>query len=98
VVGYPRDPRQRTRYFRSYVQSILGRDLTEIGEVLGDPSKLEQLLRLLAGRTSGTVNYADLGREVALDDKTVKAHAELVKAIISHHRAAAAGRLGFEGT
>lgn len=39
--GYPdartRDPRQRARYFRSYVQSILGRDLPEIGEVRSNP-------------------------------------------------------------
>ncbi len=88
--GYPdartRDPRQRTRYFRSYVQSILGRDLPEIGEVRSDPSKLEQLLRLLAARTSGTVNYADLGREVALDDKTVKAHAELLRQLFLVYR------------
>jgi predicted AAA+ superfamily ATPase len=88
--GYPdartRDPRQRTRYFRSYVQSILGRDLPEIGEVRSDHSKLEQLLRLLAARTSGTVNYADLGREVALDDKTVKAHAELLRQLFLVYR------------
>jgi predicted AAA+ superfamily ATPase len=88
--GHPdartRDPRQRTRYFRSYVQSILGRDLPEIGEVRSDPSKLEQLLRLLAARTSGTVNYADLGREVALDDKTVKAHAELLRQLFLVYR------------
>jgi len=88
--GYPdartRDPRQRTRHFRSYVQSILGRDLPEIGEVRSDPSKLEQLLRLLAARTSGTVNYADLGREVALDDKTVKAHAELLRQLFLVYR------------
>jgi hypothetical protein len=88
--GYPdartRDQRQRTRYFRSYVQSILGRDLPEIGEVRSDPSKLEQLLRLLAARTSGTVNYADLGRELALDDKTVKAHAELLRQLFLVYR------------
>jgi predicted AAA+ superfamily ATPase len=80
--GFPdartRAPRQRARYFRSYVQAILGRDLPEIGEIRIDPSKLEQLLRLLATRTSGMVNYAALGRELALDDKTVKAHTELL--------------------
>jgi uncharacterized protein len=88
--GYPdartREERQRTRYFRSYVQSILGRDLPEIGEVRSDPSKLEQLLRLLAARTSGMVNYAALGRELALDDKTVKAHTELLRQLFLVHR------------
>jgi predicted AAA+ superfamily ATPase len=80
--GFPdardRTARQRGRYFRSYVQTSVGRDLREIGGVRIEPSRLEQLLRLLAARTSGLVNYAALGRELALDDKTVKAHTELL--------------------
>jgi uncharacterized protein len=88
--GFPeartRAPRQRARYFRSYVQTILGRDLPEIGEVRGDSSKLEQLLRLLAARTSGMVNYSALGRELLLDEKTVKAHAELLRQLFLLYR------------
>lgn len=88
--GFPdartRAPRQRARYFRSYVQTILGRDLPEIGEVRIDPSKVEQLLRLLAARSSGMVNYAALGRELSLDDKTVKAHAELLRQLFLLYR------------
>ena len=80
--GFPdaltRTPRQRTRYLRSYVRAILARDLPEIGAVRVDPSKLEQVLRLLAARTSGLVNYSALARELALDDKTIKAHVELL--------------------
>lgn len=88
--GFPdardRAPRQRVRYFRSYVQTILGRDLPDVGEVRIDSSKLEQLLRLLAARTSGLVNYASLGRDLALDDKTVKAHAELLAQLFLLYR------------
>ncbi len=88
--GFPdaraRTPHQRGRYFRSYVQTILGRDLPEIGDVRIDSSKLEQLLGLLAARTSGLVNYAALGRELALDDKTVKAHAELLRQLFLLYR------------
>jgi uncharacterized protein len=51
-----------------------------------DSSKLEQLLRLLAARTSGLVNYAALGRELALDEKTVKAHAELLTQLFLLYR------------
>jgi predicted AAA+ superfamily ATPase len=80
--GFPdartRAARQRTRYFRSYVQTVLGRDLPEIGEVRIDSSKLEQLLRLLAARTSAMVNYAALSRALGLDDKTAKAHTQLL--------------------
>ncbi|MGH2852293.1 MAG: ATP-binding protein [Solirubrobacteraceae bacterium] len=88
--GFPgaltRTPRQRARYLRSYVQTILARDLPEIGGIRTDPSKLEQLLRLLAARTSGLVNYAALSRELALDDKTVKAYTELLTQLFLLHR------------
>jgi len=81
--GFPealqRTARQRTRYFRSYVQTVLGRDLCEIGEVRIERSRLEQLLRLLAHRSTGLVNYSALSRDLALDDKTVKAHIELLE-------------------
>jgi len=88
--GFPdarvRAPHQRARYFRSYVQTIFGRDLPEVGEVRIDSSKLEQLLALLAARTSGLVNYSALGRELALDEKTVKAHAELLRQLFLLYR------------
>lgn len=88
--GFPdaraRDPRQRSRYFRSYVQTVFGRDLPEIGEVRVEPSKLEQLLRLLAARTGGMANYAALGRQLALDDKTVKAHVQLLEQLFLLYR------------
>ena len=87
--GFPdalnRNPRQRARYLRSYVQATLSRDLPEIGGVSGDPAKLEQLLRLLAARTSTLVNYAALGRALALDEKTVKAHIELLSQLFLLH-------------
>jgi predicted AAA+ superfamily ATPase len=88
--GFPdaltRTARQRTRYLRSYVRAILARDLPEIGAVRVDPSKLEQVLRLLAARTSGLVNYSALARELALDDKTIKAHVELLTQLFLLYR------------
>jgi predicted AAA+ superfamily ATPase len=88
--GFPdardREPHRRARYFRSYVQTILGRDLPEIGEVRVDSSKLDQLLRLLAARTGGLVNYAALGRELSLDDKTIKASMELLTQLFLLYR------------
>jgi predicted AAA+ superfamily ATPase len=88
--GFPdalnRNPRQRARYLRSYVQATLARDLPEIGGVRVDPSKLGQLLRLLAARTGNLVNYAALGRELALDEKTVKAHTGLLTQLFLLHR------------
>jgi predicted AAA+ superfamily ATPase len=88
--GFPdartRTQHQRARYFRSYVQGILGRDLPDIGDMRIDSSKLVQLLRLLAARTSGQVNFAALGRELELNDKTVKAHVELLTQLFLLYR------------
>lgn len=88
--GFPaareRSERHLSRYFRSYVQTVLGRDLPDVGEVRVDSAKLEQLLRLLAARTGGAVNYAALGRELGLDDKTVKAHVEMLIQLFLVHR------------
>jgi predicted AAA+ superfamily ATPase len=46
--GFPdareRAPHQRSRYFRSYLQTIFGRDLPEIGEVRIDSSTLEAVV------------------------------------------------------
>ncbi len=80
--GFPdaldRTPAQRLRYFRSYVQTVLGRDLPDVGDVRVDSTKLAGLLALLAARTGGLANYAALGRALGLDDKTIKAHVELL--------------------
>lgn len=88
--GYPdarsRNPSQRARYLRSYVQSALGRDLPEIGSARIDPAKLERLLALLAARTGAMVNYSALGRELELDEKTVKAHTELLRQLFLLYR------------
>jgi len=88
--GFPdaltRTPRQRARYLRSYVQATLARDLPEVAGIRVDPSKLEQLLRMLAARTSGLVNYSALARKLTLDDKTVRVHAELLAQLFLLYR------------
>ena len=44
--GFPdaldRTPAQRSRYFRSYVQTVLGRDLPDVGDVRVDSAKLDR--------------------------------------------------------
>ena len=80
--------RQRARYFRSYVQTVLGRDLPDVGQVRLDRSRLEQMLRVLAARASGLVNHSALGRDLGLDDKTVKAHIELLRQLFLLYRLA----------
>lgn len=62
-----------------YVQTVLGHDLGAVGEIRVDRAKVERLLRLLASRGDGLVNYSAVARDLALDDKTVKAHVELLE-------------------
>lgn len=80
--GFPeamrRTARQRVRYFESYVRSVLGCDLPDIGEVRIDPSRVEQLLRLLAARTSGTLNYAGVAARIGASATAIHAHVELL--------------------
>lgn len=80
--GFPdarsRDHRQRVRYFDSYLRGILGRDLPEVAGARTDPARVEQVLRVLAARTSGTVNFAALGSELGIDEKTARSHTDLL--------------------
>ncbi|MCL2770152.1 MAG: ATP-binding protein [Solirubrobacterales bacterium] len=75
--GYPeayrRSPSARRRFFESYVDSIIDRDIPETSRV-HDPASLGSLLRLLAARSGSLVRYDALARESGLDGKTVKSH------------------------
>lgn len=81
--GFPdawqRRDRQRARYFSSYVQALLSRDLPDVGEIRSDGAKLRRLLRLLATRSGNLAVYSNLADELELDAKTVKAHIELLE-------------------
>lgn len=78
--------RRRAGFFESYVRGVISRDLPEIRGVRTDPARVEQLLRLLAARSSGAVNYRKLGSELGLNDTTVRAHIELLEQMFQVHR------------
>lgn len=75
--GYPeayrRTPAARRRFFESYVDSIIDRDVAETSRV-HDPASVGSLLRLLAARSGSLARYDALGREAGLDGKTVKSY------------------------
>lgn len=81
--GFPdarlRTDRQRSRYFDSYVQALVGRDLAAVGSVRVSPETLAQLLRLLAARSGNLASFSRLARSLELDDKTVKAHTAMLE-------------------
>lgn len=80
--GYPeayrRSPPARRRFFESYVDSIVDRDVPETSRV-HDPASLGRLLRLLAARSASLLRYDSIAREIGLDGKTVKSHVAVLE-------------------
>jgi len=73
--GYPeiqskRSERDRQLWFRSYIQTIIDRDIRELAHIEGLKT-LPNLLKILAARTGRTLNYADLAREAGLPKTTI---------------------------
>ncbi len=82
--GYPearlRNPRRRSRWYESYLESTLERDLADIS----DAHKLKEmprLLRLLASQAANIVAPANISKGIALDRGTVEAYIGLLEAV-----------------
>jgi uncharacterized protein len=75
--GFPEavraDSGRRQRFFRGYVDSILGRDVGEMGTVR-DIETAGRVLRLSAARSAALANQSAIGRELGIDHKTVGNH------------------------
>jgi predicted AAA+ superfamily ATPase len=61
----------RDIFFNSYIQTYIQRDVRALTRV-GDEMAFQRLLRAAAARTAQLINYADLARDVDVDQKTVK--------------------------
>lgn len=68
----------RSRFFGSYVTSIVERDVAEASRV-HDPTALGTLLRLLAARSGSLARYDALARDAGIDGKTAKAHLNVLE-------------------
>lgn len=80
--GYPeaqnRAARGRTRFFSSYIASIIGRDLDDIANVR-NVENLERLLFVIAARSGGLTSFHGMGRDLGLDAKTVRSHTKILE-------------------
>lgn len=74
------DPMRREDWFGSFVTSILERDVRELMHV-HDIAALLRLLRLIAARSSGLLNMADLARDAGLSHTTIQRHWALLEAV-----------------
>ena len=82
--GYPearlRDDKSRTRWFASYLETTLERDL----ESITDAHKLKEmprLLRLLASQAANILVPANISNDIALYRQTVEAYVGLLEAV-----------------
>jgi predicted AAA+ superfamily ATPase len=62
----------RDLFYNAYIQTYLQRDVRDLTRV-GDERAFYNFLRATAARTGQLLNYADLARDVDIDQKTAKA-------------------------
>ena len=93
--GFPeavrRSPRSRRRWFDSYVRTVVERDSRELARVR-DADDLARLVRLIAARTAGESNAAELARELGVPRTTVADHLPLLRALFLFHEVPAWSR------
>lgn len=82
--GYPeataRSGARRTAWFRSYLDTLLQRDVRDLANIEGLRA-LPQLLALLATRTGTLQNIAELSRTADLPQTTLKRYLALLEAV-----------------
>lgn len=80
--GYPeaqgRGGRGRTRFFRSYIASIIGRDLEDVARIQ-NTENIERLLRVIAVRSGALASFQGMGGKLSLDKNTVRAHTKVLE-------------------
>jgi predicted AAA+ superfamily ATPase len=83
--GYPeilaRATRQaRARWFDGYLTTLVQRDVRDLAQIEG-VIQLPPLLATLAARAGSPLNFADLGRNLAMNQMTVKRYIALFEAL-----------------
>jgi uncharacterized protein len=75
---------RREAWFRSYLGTVLGRDVRDLAQIEGLYS-LPNLLTLVAGCSASLLNLADLARDATLPHTTLKRYLALLQALFLHH-------------
>lgn len=82
--GYPearaREGKRRVRFFASYVDTIIERDLSSIFEVR-DRHTVRRLLDAFAATSSSLLNHSNIARDLGVDLKTVQSHTDLLETL-----------------
>lgn len=88
--GYPEavqreDDDRRAAWFASYISTLLQRDVRDLAR-LEALHALPNLLKLLAARTSGLLNLADVSRDASLPHTTLTRYLALLETVFLVHR------------
>ena len=82
--GYPealtRAPRRRERWFESYIESVITRDVRELADI----RRLEaipSLLRLVAGQAANLFKAETMSNDLGISTKTVQTYTELLETV-----------------
>ena len=80
--GFPeaveRNPARRRRWFESYLDTMLQREVHELASVTG-LTELPRLMRLLAARATGLLNYSAVSRDLGMPQTTLKRYLALLE-------------------
>ena len=81
--GYPeplsrKDPARRQAWVKSYISTLLDRDVRELAHIEG-LTQFPRLVRLLASRTAGLLNFSDLSRTMDIPQSTLKRYLSLLE-------------------
>ncbi|MGH2810831.1 MAG: ATP-binding protein, partial [Actinomycetota bacterium] len=82
--AFPRVPARRRAWYRSYVTSLVQRDIRDLAEIEG-LREIPNLLALIAARNAGLLNLASLSSDSALSRPTVGRYFSLLQAIFLVH-------------
>lgn len=66
-------------FYKSYVQTYIERDVRALTQI-GDELAFNRFLRTCAARTGQLLNYADMARDVDVDQKTIKKWLSILEA------------------
>lgn len=85
IGGYPElrnlhSSKRKAAWFRSYVSTLLQREVKELSRIEG-LSEMPRLLSLLASRSGSLVNFSDLSRNLGLSNMTLKRYLSLLEAV-----------------
>ena len=82
--GYPeareRTPARRVRFFESYLEASMERDLRGLASV-SDVANTRKLLAAIAAVSASEINFQSLSRDLGLANNTLRAHADLLETL-----------------